>query len=61
MCLSATLSEEFTLLKILRLQQSQCCHKAVAWLRKFSKFLEISMNYSVYVEYFLEIMLCFCH
>lgn len=42
------------LLKMIRLQQSQCCHKAVAWLRKSSEFLEIYMNYSVYVEYYMD-------
>lgn len=52
-----TLREESSLLKMIRLQQSQCCHKAVAWLRKSSEFLEIYMNYSVYEEYFMDTVL----
>ena len=51
------LCEESFLLKVIRLQQSQCCCKAVAWLRKFSKFLEIHINYSVCVEYFMDTVL----
>lgn len=51
------LQEESSLLKMIRLQQSKRCHKAVACLRKFSKFLEIYMNYFVYVEYFMDTML----
>lgn len=51
------LREESSLLKVIRLQQSQCYCKAVAWLRNFSKFLEIYVNYSVYVEYFMDTVL----
>lgn len=51
------LCEESSPLKMIRLQQSQCCHKTVSWLRKFSKFLEIYMNYLVHVEYFMDTML----
>lgn len=40
------------------LQKSQCCCKAVAWLRKSSKFLETQLNYSVYAEYLMDIEHC---
>lgn len=55
--------EKPSLLKMVRLQQSQCC-KAVAWLTKLSKFLETHLGCSVHVEYLMDIvytMLCLCY
>ena len=46
------------MLKMIRLQQSQCCCEIVAWLRKSAKFLERHLNYSVYVEHLMDTARC---